>query len=86
MKMDKVFVVNQGLVILIIGILITINPLTTFAKERQDQTEVPSIKMLEFLADFETDDGRWLDPSELEGMIATGWSGKKAALEAEADE
>jgi hypothetical protein len=28
------------------------------------QSQQPTIELLEFLAEFETDDGRWLDPLE----------------------
>ncbi len=30
------------------------------------EDEVPSMELLEFLADFETDEGQWLDPEDLD--------------------
>lgn len=32
----------------------------------QEDTEMPSLELLEFLGDWETDDGEWIDPEELE--------------------
>ncbi|MCH7501481.1 MAG: hypothetical protein IH886_16035 [Nitrospinae bacterium] len=29
-------------------------------------TETPSMDLLEFLGDWETDDGEWIDPEEME--------------------
>jgi len=31
--------------------------------------ELPSLEMLEFLGNFETDDGIWVDPMELEDLL-----------------
>jgi len=31
-----------------------------------EETEMPSLELLEFLGDWETDDGEWIDPEELE--------------------
>lgn len=38
------------------------------ANERDD-AELPSIEMLEFLGDWETADGQWVPPTELESEI-----------------
>jgi len=35
-------------------------------RERSENTEMPSLELLEFLGDWETDDGEWVDPEELE--------------------
>lgn len=37
-------------------------------KGRQEET-APSLELLEFLGEWETDDGVWIDPSELEQMV-----------------
>jgi len=31
-----------------------------------EEEEQPSLEMLEFLADWETSEGRWIDPTELD--------------------
>jgi len=31
-----------------------------------DDTSLPALEMLEFLADWETEDGQWIDPVELD--------------------
>ncbi|NOX43492.1 MAG: hypothetical protein GXP19_07145 [Gammaproteobacteria bacterium] len=67
-----------------ISIIVIISPLEAHAVEPDAEVEEPSIELLEFLADFETEDGRWIDPSVLEAMKETGWSGQ--ALEAAKDE
>ncbi len=35
-------------------------------REGSENTEMPSLEFLEFLGDWETDDGEWIDPEELE--------------------
>ena len=35
-------------------------------RENTEDTEMPSLELLEFLGDWETDDGEWIDPEELE--------------------
>lgn len=41
-----------------------------FAQEPEpagtEESEMPSLELLEFLGDWETDDGEWIDPEELE--------------------
>jgi hypothetical protein len=37
----------------------------------QKDTENPSLELLEFLGDWETDDGEWIDPEELEQIAIT---------------
>lgn len=75
-------VISAGEFLLIITFLV--NPLEGGASELEDETDAPSMELLEFLAEFETEDGRWVGPSVLESMIETGWSGQ--ALEAAKDE
>ena len=36
-----------------------------------EDTEMPSLEFLEFLGDWETDDGEWIDPEELEQISLT---------------
>lgn len=48
-------------------------------KESETTKELPSQEMLEFLADFETKDGNWIDPLELLDMF--GKSESKEAIE-----
>ncbi|MDH5762236.1 MAG: hypothetical protein OEZ51_04585 [Nitrospinota bacterium] len=37
----------------------------------QEDMEMPSLELLEFLGNWETDDGEWIDPEEME-QIALG--------------
>ncbi len=41
------------------------------ARESTEDTEMPSLELLEFLGDWETDDGEWIDPEELEQIAIT---------------
>ena len=47
----------------------------TFAQEPEqatsEESEAPSLEFLEFLGDWETDDGEWIDPEELEQIALT---------------
>ena len=39
------------------------------SKQRQETApEIPSLDFLEFLGEWETEDGRWIDPEELDQM------------------
>lgn len=40
-------------------------------REESENTEMPSREFLEFLGDWETDDGEWIDPEELEQIVLT---------------
>lgn len=40
-------------------------------REESENTEMPSLEFLEFLGDWETDDGEWIDPEELEQIALT---------------
>ena len=40
-------------------------------REESENTEMPSLEFLEFLGDWETDDGEWIDPEELEQIVLT---------------
>ncbi len=37
--------------------------------EEFNTTELPSIDFLEFLGEWETEEGEWIDPLELEGEV-----------------
>lgn len=37
-----------------------------FAEEQKNNEAMPSIEFLEFLGEWETEDGEWIDPIELE--------------------
>ena len=37
-----------------------------YAKEADEDTELPSLEMLEFLGEWETSEGEWVDPGEFE--------------------
>jgi len=39
---------------------------TVSYSEESNNEEIPSLEMLEFLGDFETKDGIWIDPIELD--------------------
>ena len=36
-----------------------------------EEAEMPSLELLEFLGDWETEDGEWIDPEELEQIAIT---------------
>lgn len=40
-------------------------------REGTEVAEMPSLELLEFLGDWETDDGEWIDPEELEQIALT---------------
>jgi hypothetical protein len=40
-------------------------------RENNEETETPSLELLEFLGDWEMDDGEWIDPEELEQIALT---------------
>jgi len=40
-------------------------------RENTEETETPSLELLEFLGDWEMDDGEWIDPEELEQIALT---------------
>lgn len=68
---------EAGLLVFFIGVSTVIYPSQGHAAQPEGEleTDAPSMELLEFLADFETEDGRWIGPAELEAMIQTGWSG-----------
>ncbi len=37
----------------------------TYAVEENEDNDVPSLEMLEFLGEWETTEGEWVDPGEL---------------------
>ncbi len=37
-----------------------------FAEEQTDNEVIPSVDFLEFLGEWETEEGEWIDPAELE--------------------
>jgi hypothetical protein len=41
------------------------------ARKKVEEAETPSLELLEFLGDWETDDGEWIDPEELEQIALT---------------
>lgn len=38
----------------------------TLHAEEQETKEVPSIEFLEFLGEWQTDEGEWIDPEDME--------------------
>ena len=40
-------------------------------RENIENAEMPSLEFLEFLGDWETDDGEWIDPEELDQIAIT---------------
>jgi hypothetical protein len=40
-------------------------------REATEEMEMPSLELLEFLGDWETEDGEWIDPEELEQIAIT---------------
>jgi hypothetical protein len=60
-------------VILLLGLLST----PVFAQEPEqtrksaEESETPSMEFLEFLGDWETEDGEWIDPEELDQIALT---------------
>ena len=53
------------LVSLLLAGLLFIRPAQAEETSQERETEPPSAELLEFLADWETADGEWLDPMEL---------------------
>lgn|GEM_PF-2015101 len=51
---------------LLLGIMFMLNA-NAIASEPTAR-ELPSVELLEFLGDWETADGEWIDPTELEQM------------------
>ena len=51
----------SGLILMTMSLLPTLNPAETGQKE-----VVPSIEFLEFLSDWETDQGEWTGPAQFE--------------------
>ncbi|MEE4375889.1 MAG: hypothetical protein V2J55_00025 [Candidatus Competibacteraceae bacterium] len=47
-----------------LGILLSVLP-SVYAAE-SDETDVPSMELLEFLGEWETADGQWLPPTSLD--------------------
>jgi hypothetical protein len=41
------------------------------ARKKVEEAETPSLEFLEFLGDWETDDGEWIDPEELDQIALT---------------
>lgn len=41
----------------------------TFAAEEKINEEIPSLEFLEFLGSFETENGQWIDPMEIENLL-----------------
>lgn len=39
--------------------------------EGSEETETPSLELLEFLGDWETEDGEWIDPEEMKQITLT---------------
>jgi hypothetical protein len=42
-------------------------------QQKQADTEQPSMELLEFLGEWETKEGDWLDFTKLDEMVETGW-------------
>ncbi len=40
----------------------------TSKRQQKTSPEIPSLEFLEFLGEWETEDGRWIDPEELDQM------------------
>lgn len=41
------------------------------ARKKSEDAEMPSLEFLEFLGDWETEDGEWIDPEEMEQIALT---------------
>ena len=40
----------------------------TNTRQEEKSGEIPSLEFLEFLGEWETEDGRWIDPEEIDQM------------------
>lgn len=58
-----------------IVLLISVMPVT-HAFDHESETGAPSMELLEFLGEWETKDGSWMDPLQIEDMVETGWNVK----------
>lgn len=43
--------------------------LLSFNSVAEDEPDIPNLEFLEFLGSFETPDGKWIDPMEIENML-----------------
>ena len=43
-------------------------PGKTIKRQQEKEQEIPTLEFLEFLGEWETEDGRWIAPEELEQM------------------
>ena len=55
-----------------VNTIIAMSLMVTAAASASEQTgeETPSLALLEFLGEFEDNNGRWMDPAELDDAIA----------------
>lgn len=60
---------NTGLFLLIYGFCSIL-----YANDIADE-EKPSLEFLEFLGSFESDNGQWVDPMEIENMLKLSMQG-----------
>lgn len=44
----------------------------TSKRQQEPGPEIPSLEFLEFLGEWETEDGRWIDPEEIDKMSLPG--------------
>ena len=61
--------VNAKLMLFIYILGIGIYSEKTFAAEEKINEEIPSLEFLEFLGSFETENGQWIDPMEIENLL-----------------
>ncbi len=52
--------------VLLLGLLNSPGLAQEPGREGTEESEMPSLELLEFLGDWETEDGEWIDPEEME--------------------
>jgi hypothetical protein len=56
---------------LMLMMMVQISNLATAAEEAKAETEAPAVDFIEFLGEWETNQGEWIDPNELETEVFT---------------
>jgi len=59
---------GRYLIIVLMILIIGISAVPGFAGNTDER--YPSLELLEFLGNWETDDGNWVDPTEMDHMIS----------------
>ena len=64
-------------VILLLAFVLLMQANLLPAEEKKETTQQPSEELLEFLGNWETEQGEWIDPEELKEMVIPDQGDKK---------